>query len=69
LEPTDAEAWLYFGDVAMFMGDRAGAREAWAKAGGLDGVSEEVRRRASERMKLYPGRSAGAELASGEPEP
>ncbi len=69
LEPKDAEAWLYFGDVTMFMGDRAGAREAWAKVGGLEGVSEEVRRRANERMKLYPGRVNTLELASGEPEP
>lgn len=69
MEPKDAEAWLYFGDVTMFMGDRAGAREAWAKVGNLEGASEEVRRRANERMKLYPGRIGAPELASGEPEP
>ncbi|MFQ5502832.1 MAG: tetratricopeptide repeat protein, partial [Phycisphaerae bacterium] len=31
LDPTDAEVWLHFGDVCMFMGDRRAAREAWTK--------------------------------------
>lgn len=69
LEPHDAEAWLSFGDVAMFMGDRAGAREAWAKVEGLKGASEAARRRAAERMKLYSGQAADSGLATGEPEP
>ncbi|HKQ49260.1 MAG TPA: tetratricopeptide repeat protein [Phycisphaerae bacterium] len=69
LEPDDAEAWLYFGDVAMFMGDRAGARASWAKVADLQEAPEAVRSRAAERMKLYPGRPTESGLASGEPEP
>jgi tetratricopeptide repeat protein len=68
LDANDAEAWLCFGDVALFMGDRSGAREAWAKVEGLDGVTEDVRRRAAERLKLYPSRAESG-LASGDPEP
>ncbi len=66
LEPDDAEAWLYFGDVAMFMGDRPTARGSWAKIDGLPGATEEVKGRARTRLTLYPSDTLAAHDA-GEP--
>lgn len=57
LNPEDAEAWLYMGDVAMFMGDRQPAREAWGKASALDTASEEVKERATKRLAIYKPRT------------
>jgi hypothetical protein len=55
LTPLDAEAWLYYGDVAMFSGDRIAARDAWSKASTIDKVDSETRRRAQKRLDMYPG--------------
>lgn len=60
-DPKDAEIWLHFGDVCMFMGDRPAAREAWTKAASLSGASDEIRRRARKRLDIYG--SHGAALA------
>jgi tetratricopeptide (TPR) repeat protein len=68
LAPDDAEAWLAFGDVTMFMGDRAGARAAWGNVEKLTEAPEKVRSRAAERLKLYSGRPMQG-LASAEGEP
>jgi tetratricopeptide (TPR) repeat protein len=54
LAPEDADAWLYLGDVRMFMGDRAAAREAWLSAAEFDEVSGEVKERARKRLEMYP---------------
>lgn len=51
--PQDAEAWLYLGDVTMFTGDRAGAREAWRKADSLNGANPDIRQRAQSRLSIY----------------
>ena len=55
LTPLDAEAWLYYGDVVMFSGDRIAARDAWSKASTIDKVDSETRRRAQKRLDMYPG--------------
>lgn len=53
LEPADAEAWLYRGDVSLFRGDRPAAREAWEKIGALPAVSEALKSRARTRLEMY----------------
>ncbi len=53
LDPDDAEVWLHFGDVCMFMGDRRAAREAWAKVGDLDKAEPAIRSRADKRLAIY----------------
>ena len=54
LDPRDAEAWLAFGDVMMFSGDRAAARQAWTKAESLADPGD-IKDRATRRLSLYPG--------------
>jgi tetratricopeptide (TPR) repeat protein len=58
LEPRDAEAWLAFGDVMLFAGDRSEARRAWGRAA-LLGEASDVSGRAEKRLGLYsePGPS------------
>jgi len=53
LNPDDAEAWMHFGDVTMFTGDRPRAREAWRKAGSLGTASAAVKERAAKRLAIY----------------
>jgi len=53
VNPEDAEAWLYFGDVMMFMGDRAAARASWARAGTIEGAPDEIRHRSDKRLEIY----------------
>ncbi len=53
LDPQDAEAWLNFGDVRLFMGDRSAAREAWIKSAAIDAASKEIRGRAEKRLEMY----------------
>ena len=63
LDPQDAESWLNFGDVCMFMGDRSAARDAWAKARELAAELPGLRERAGGRLEIYgaagPGGGAG----------
>ncbi len=59
--PDDAEAWLHLGDTRLFMGDRAGAREAWTQAEALETASEEIKERARRRLTIY--RADGLDLA------
>ena len=53
LEPKDAEVWLNFGDVCLFMGDRSLARDAWMKASNLESASAEIKKRARKRLGIY----------------
>jgi tetratricopeptide (TPR) repeat protein len=53
LDADDAEAWLYLGDVRLFMGDRSAAREAWSKAASVGSASEETKQRAQKRLDIY----------------
>ncbi|MEK6642487.1 MAG: tetratricopeptide repeat protein [Planctomycetota bacterium] len=53
-DPRDAEAWLAYGDVVMFMGDRAAARQAWSKAQSLPEADKDVSNRAAKRLDMYP---------------
>ena len=53
VDPNDAEAWLHFGDVCMFMADRRAARDAWTKANGLESSSPEIAKRAAKRLEIY----------------
>lgn len=55
LAPTDADAWMDFGDVCLFMGDRSAAREAWTKSMRFDGASRELKQRAAKRLEIYRG--------------
>jgi Flp pilus assembly protein TadD len=55
LEPNDADAWLYFGDVELFAGDRIAARQAWRKVESLSDVPEQVRQQAQRRLAIYAG--------------
>jgi Flp pilus assembly protein TadD len=57
LDPLDADAWLHFGDVTMFMGNRQSAREAWRKVGAIEQASDEVKERARKRLAIYKGTS------------
>lgn len=58
--PDDAEAWLHLGDARLFMGDRAGAREAWTQAETLESASTEIKDRAQRRLTIY--RADGLDL-------
>lgn len=60
LAPGDPEAWLAFGDVVMFTGDRVSARRAWIKAAAL-GEASDVKDRANRRLDLYPDESKHAD--------
>ncbi len=51
--PHDGEAWLHFGDVCMFMGDRRGAREAWHSAAEQRGATASLKARAERRLAIY----------------
>lgn len=53
LDAEDAEAWLYLGDIRLFMGERAAAREAWTKAASLSSASEDTKQRAQKRLSIY----------------
>jgi Flp pilus assembly protein TadD len=53
LDAEDAEAWLYLGDVRLFMGQRSAAREAWSKAAAGQAAPEETRQRAQKRLAIY----------------
>lgn len=55
IDETDAEGWLYLGDVTMFRGDRLAAREFWAKSRDLKSASDETRERANRRLAIYRG--------------
>lgn len=55
IDETDAEAWLYLGDVTMFRGDRLAAREFWARSRDLKTASDETVKRASRRLAIYRG--------------
>jgi len=55
LDETDAEAWLYLGDVRLFMGERSAARDAWTKAASIETASAETKERAEKRLSLYRG--------------
>jgi len=59
LEPKDAESWLNFGDVCMFMGDRSAARAAWAKSGELAAEMPRVKERAGSRLEIYGAEGPG----------
>ncbi len=63
LFPEDAEGWLHFGDVCMFMGDRPAAREAWAKAAAQAG-SQTILSRAQKRLELYRSAAPGVDTAA-----
>ena len=65
LDPQDAESWLNFGDVCMFMGDRSAAREAWAKVQELSAKSPELRERVDGRLEIYGAESPGDRAAAG----
>lgn len=54
LAPDDAEAWLHFGDVCIFIGDRPAARDAWQRVTALEAAGVELKSRASRRLELYP---------------
>lgn len=53
LAPNDAEAWLHAGDVAMFMGDRPAAQDAWTRVSQLELADDRVKKRAQTRLDLY----------------
>ncbi|MFQ5424826.1 MAG: tetratricopeptide repeat protein [Phycisphaerae bacterium] len=55
IDDSDAEAWMYLGDVTMFRGDRLAAREFWTRARDLKTASDEVRQRSEKRLAIYGG--------------
>lgn len=57
VDPRNPEAWLYFGDMALFTGDRPAALAAWQKVGELEGAGDELRQRARTRLEMYRGNS------------
>jgi Flp pilus assembly protein TadD len=68
IDPLDADAWLYFGDVTMFMGNRQPAREAWQKVGTIEQAPNEVKERARKRLAIYKGTSTvNPRAPAGEP--
>ena len=67
LDPLDAESWLNFGDVCMFMGDRSAAREAWAKARELAAELPGLSERAGGRLEIYGAQAPGGGAAVGRP--
>ncbi len=56
LDPENAETWLNFGDVCMFLGDRPTAREAWTRARDLKDAPKAVATRATKRLDIYQSR-------------
>ena len=64
LDGEDAEAWLYLGDVRLFMGERSGAREAWGKAAAVQTAADDTKRRAQKRLEIY----RSDRFAAGSPE-
>lgn len=58
-DPRDAEAWLELGDVALWRGDEALAREGWRRAESVDGGSDEVAEKARARLMDIEGRGIG----------
>ncbi|MBK8267900.1 MAG: hypothetical protein IPK83_06180 [Planctomycetes bacterium] len=55
LDPDDSDAWMNFGDVCLFMGDRRAAREAWTKAMRIERAPREIQLRAAKRLEIYKG--------------
>jgi Flp pilus assembly protein TadD len=53
IDPNDAETWLHFGDVSMFMGDRPAALEAWTKSRDLESKPTKTKTRAENRLDIY----------------
>lgn len=49
-EPTNAEAWMDQGDVAIRRGDEALARECWRRAATVEGRSDDAAERALSRL-------------------
>jgi len=66
VDPGDSEAWLYLGDVTMFMGDKAAARQHWTKAINTKTAVADVKERARKRLAIYRG-EAVASIGAGEP--
>jgi len=66
VDSTDSEAWLYLGDVTMFMGDRAAARQHWAKAAGSKTAVVDVKDRARKRLAIYSGDAVATAGENGE---
>ncbi len=64
LFPDDAEGWLHFGDVCMFMGDRPAAREAWSTAAAAGDCPESIRSRAQKRLEIYRGDAPAVSAAA-----
>jgi len=62
LAPDDADAWLSFGDVTLFMGDRTQARAAWSKVETSQTATEQQRRKAAKRLELYRDAAVAAQL-------
>ncbi|MCA9256011.1 MAG: tetratricopeptide repeat protein, partial [Phycisphaerales bacterium] len=60
VRPKDPEAWLHFGDVCMFMGDRRGARDAWRSATECDRAAASLKSRAERRLAIYQRDRLGA---------
>lgn len=58
IEPDDAETWLNYGDVCMFLGDRPAARDAWTHAREMKDAPEAVANRALKRLEIYRSRPA-----------
>lgn len=54
VRPKDPEAWLYLGDVSIFMGDRVAARTAWKKIESIPNVAPDIRERVQKRLVIYP---------------
>ena len=54
VEPRDAEAWLAYGDVMLFTGDREAARQAWSKADRFAENNDDLKKRSAKRLELYP---------------
>lgn len=55
IDEDDAEAWLYLGDVTMFMRDSVAAREYWLKAAARKECPESVKERVDKRLAIYRG--------------
>ncbi len=55
VDPADGEAWLYLGDVTMFMGDKGAARQHWNKAVNTQTAVADVKERARKRLAIYRG--------------
>ncbi|RME41585.1 MAG: tetratricopeptide repeat protein, partial [Planctomycetota bacterium] len=51
-DPNDAEVWLNLGDVAVFQGDEALARECYTRAAQLDPQATRIVKEAKRRLQL-----------------